>query len=116
VSCAIRESKPFPVDDWPETKLRGREVVWDFLLASEEPWEPGPYEATEITAGSEVVAVRLQRELRGRASGAEVDYDYWVVFAFREGRIIRIEWFHAQDDRPRDPGDHGRPSRSGELH
>jgi hypothetical protein len=54
-----------PVDDWPEKQLRGREAVWDFLVASEEPWEPGQYEATEIRAGSEVgLSPRRGKQLR----------------------------------------------------
>ncbi len=30
-----------PVGDWPEAEIRGRDAVWDFLVAADEPWEPG---------------------------------------------------------------------------
>ena len=87
-----------PVGDWPEGEIRGQDAVWDFLLASDEPWEPGPYEAIEAVDGDDAAAVRLQRRLRGRSSGVEVEYDYWAVFTFRDGKVIRTEWFEARDD------------------
>jgi ketosteroid isomerase-like protein len=87
-----------PVGEWPEGEIRGRDSVWDFLLASDEPWEPGPYEAAEVSDGQDAVAVRMKRKLRGRSSGVEVDYDYWAVFTFRNGKVIRVEWFDERGD------------------
>jgi ketosteroid isomerase-like protein len=87
-----------PVGEWPEGEIRGREAVWDFLLAADEPWEPGPYEVAEVSEGQDTVAVRMQRKLRGRLSGVEVDYDYWAVFAFRNSKCIRVQWFDERDD------------------
>jgi hypothetical protein len=32
--------------------------------------------------------------MRGKASGATIDWKYWgVVFTFRNGKVLRIEWF-----------------------
>jgi ketosteroid isomerase-like protein len=87
------EVEAVPVGEWPEGEIRGREAVWDFLLAADEPWEPGAFEATEISDGPDTVATRMRRKLRGRSSGAEVDYDYWAVFTFRNGKVIRVQWF-----------------------
>jgi ketosteroid isomerase-like protein len=87
-----------PVGDWPESEIRGREAVWGFLVAADEPWEPGPYEAAEVSEGRDTVAVRMRRMLRGRSSGAEVEYDYWAVFTFREGMITRVEWFGGREE------------------
>jgi ketosteroid isomerase-like protein len=92
------EVEAVPIGDWPEKEMRGRESVWGFLEAADEPWEPGPYEASEISEGSNTVAVRMRRKLRGRSSGVEVDYDYWAVFTFRDGKIARTEWFEGRDD------------------
>ena len=86
-----------PVSDWPETDpIRGREAVWDFMVAANEPWEPGIYEIVEAIDEGDIVAAHLRRDLRGKSSGAEVEYDYWVVLAARDGKAIRIEFF---DDR-----------------
>ena len=85
-----------PVGEWPEKQVRGRDSVWDFLIATDEPREPGDYEAAEVSEGQDTVAVRMRRNFRGRASGVEVDYDYWAVFTFRDGKIVRTEWFEGR--------------------
>jgi ketosteroid isomerase-like protein len=82
-----------PIGDWPEAHIRGREAVWDFFVAADEPWEPGAYELDEVTDGGDQVAARMRRELRGKSSGVEVEYDYWVVVTFRDGMLARAEWF-----------------------
>src|SRR6188768_4245015 len=76
-----------PVGDWPEREtIRGREAVWDFLVAGDEPWEPGPYEMAEVMDNDEKVVTRLKRDMRGKSSGIEVQYDYWLMVTFRGGR------------------------------
>jgi ketosteroid isomerase-like protein len=92
------EVEAVPVGDWPEKEIRGLDSVWELLLAADEPWEPGAYQATEVSEGPDAVAVRMRRKLRGRASGVEVDYDYWAVFTFRDGKIARVEWFDERND------------------
>jgi ketosteroid isomerase-like protein len=34
-----------------------------------------------------------RREMRGKASGAGVVYDYWLVVTYRNGKALRAEWF-----------------------
>jgi ketosteroid isomerase-like protein len=92
------EVEAVPVGDWPEKQIRGRKAVWDFLLASDEPWEPGPYEILEAIDGGDVVAAHLQRDLRGKSSGVAVEYDYWALFTFRDAKVHRVEWFHARGE------------------
>jgi ketosteroid isomerase-like protein len=93
-----REIKAVPVGEWPEGEIHGREAVWDFLVAADEPWKPGRYEAAEVSDGPDTVAVRMRRKLRGRSSGVEVDYDYWAVFTFRNGKAIRVQWFDGREE------------------
>jgi ketosteroid isomerase-like protein len=92
------EVEAVPVGDWPEREIRGIESVWDFLVATDEPWEPGAYEVVEVHSGRDTVAARMWRKLRGKSSGAEVDYDYWAVLSFRDEVIIRVEWFNHRRD------------------
>jgi ketosteroid isomerase-like protein len=98
--CELVDSdiEAVPVGDWPEGKLQGREVVWDFLVAADEPWEPGPYEVLEVIDRDDRVVVRQRRDLRGKSSGVEVEYDYWAVFTFDHSKVIRAEWFEARSD------------------
>ncbi|MGH2964125.1 MAG: nuclear transport factor 2 family protein [Solirubrobacterales bacterium] len=98
--CALCDPnvEAIPVGDWPEKTISGRDAVWDFLVAADEPWAPGPYEVAEVAEADEAVAVRLRRDMRGKSSGVEVEYDYWAVFTFRAGRIARTEWFDARGE------------------
>jgi ketosteroid isomerase-like protein len=88
------ELENVPPRDWPESDpTRGREAVWDFYVEGNEPWEDSPFEYAElIDAGNKVVA-DLRREVRGKASGASVAWSYWQVVTFRNGKLLRIEWF-----------------------
>jgi ketosteroid isomerase-like protein len=87
-----------PIGDWPEARIRGREALWDFLVAGEEPWEPGPYALDEVADGGDHVAARVRRDLRGKSSGVEVEMDLWVVCTFRDGRVTRVEWFENRQE------------------
>jgi ketosteroid isomerase-like protein len=82
-----------PEADWPEAEIRGKDAVRDFLVTVEEPWEPGAYEVDEITESGDQVVGRMTRTLRGKASGIQVDYDYWIVATFRKGKLLRTQWF-----------------------
>jgi ketosteroid isomerase-like protein len=88
-----RDIEVVPVGDWPEAEIRGQDAVWDFLVAADEPWEPGVYDLEEVTESGDHLAARMRRNLRGKSSGIEVEYDYWVVVTFREGKMLRAEWF-----------------------
>ncbi len=36
--------------------------------------------------------------MRGKDSGATVRYDYWVLFLFRGGKLIRVEWLPTRSE------------------
>jgi ketosteroid isomerase-like protein len=40
----------------------------------------------------------MRRDLRGKSSGVEVEYDYWVVFTFHGGLVARAEWFEDRQE------------------
>ena len=87
-----------PIGDWPEGHVQGRDAVWDFLVTVDEQWEPGTYELDEVSDGGNRIAARMRRELRGKSSGVEVEYDYWVVFTFQDGLVARAEWFEDRQE------------------
>lgn len=87
------EIELLPSEEWPEGAIRGAEASWDFLVASDEPWEPSPYEMTEVVHEGEWVLARLQRDMRGESSGVTVAYDYWFAVEFRDGKVWRGQWF-----------------------
>jgi ketosteroid isomerase-like protein len=86
-----------PVGDWPEGEIRGREAAWDFFVATEEPWEPGSYEMVEAIDSDDKVVTHLKRDMRGKSSGVDVQYDYWLMAVIRNGRALRLEWFETRE-------------------
>ena len=84
-----------PFRHWPEAGvIRGREAAWDFYANVGESFEPfDSGDAELMDAGADKVVVHRGRELRGRASGADVEFDAWVVVTFRDGILCRDEWF-----------------------
>jgi ketosteroid isomerase-like protein len=95
-----------PIGDFPEAGVRGPGPAWDFYLKNFEAFERVPLDDTEVLdAGADKVLVHQRYDLRGRGSGAVVEFlrgrgsgavvefDYWVVVTVRQGRILRAQWF-----------------------
>ena len=83
-----------PIGDWPEQGISGREAAWDFYTRTLDTFEDSPLTVVNvIDAGADSVLQHHRRRLRGRASGADVVFDYWVVATIRGRKIIRNEWF-----------------------
>ena len=83
-----------PVRDWPEGAIRGREAAWDVYVNLSEAIDPvDSGDAEVMDAGADKVVVRRTSEVRGRASGADVEFNYWLVVTFREGKALRDQWF-----------------------
>jgi ketosteroid isomerase-like protein len=80
---------------WPEAApVRGPEAIWEFYVKVVEPFERYPVRNSEVVdAGADKVLVHARNEVHGRASGAKVEFNYWVVTTIREGRAVRQEWF-----------------------
>jgi ketosteroid isomerase-like protein len=71
----------------------------EFFIEEVEWWADGSFEFGEvIDAGAEKVVANTRREARGRASGVGVQFSYWAVTTFRNGRALRIEWFSHRDE------------------
>ena len=90
------EIENVPPENWPQTDpIRGAEAVWEFLVESQEPWEPGSsYELIEIIVpGINKIAAHVRGEMLGKTSGASVVFTYWVVVTLRRGKVRWLEWF-----------------------
>jgi ketosteroid isomerase-like protein len=85
--------------EWPESEtVGGREAVWDFIVSLTDAWEPADFEMGEvIDAGSDRLLARLTRPVQGKTSGIADVLDYWCVFTFRGGKILRSHWFATRD-------------------
>ena len=95
IALSDPETENFPPKEWPEqASIRGPEAIWDFFVEAVGAWEEGSFEWAEfIDAGANTIVAHQRREMRGRTSGAAVAWSYWVVFMFRDGKLLRSEWF-----------------------
>jgi ketosteroid isomerase-like protein len=80
---------------WPEADVvSGREAAWQFYMKVAQAFERFPIGDAEVAdAGADKALVHQRHDTRGRASGAEVDINHWVVVTFRNGKIVREQWF-----------------------
>jgi ketosteroid isomerase-like protein len=94
------EFENVPPRDWPESDpIRGYEAVWDFFVEAQDAWEESLFEYGDlIEAGNDKVVAHMRREARGKASGASVAWSYWLVVTFRDGKVLRHEWFGDRSD------------------
>jgi ketosteroid isomerase-like protein len=65
------------------------------LLDSWEFWRAEPLETKAV---GDRVAVLVRYRARGRGSGAEVEGYESALFTFRDGKVVRYEWFHGEAD------------------
>jgi ketosteroid isomerase-like protein len=81
-----------PNDGWPEPDIRGREAAWEFYFGVAEAFGEGLVVNADLEAvGLDKVLIRATMD--GRASGAVAEPDLWIVVTFRNGKILREEWF-----------------------
>ena len=83
-----------PDDRWPEPGvIRGGEAAWDFYLSVAEALGMDSADAEIVDAGGDKVVGHRAAPARGQASGADVVFSYSVVTTFRDGKIVREQWF-----------------------
>ncbi len=83
-----------PVGEWPDARaIRGGEAGWNFYLDIAQTLTLERAHVEFVDAGGDKVLGHQRHEARGRRSGADVEVDYWRVITFREGKILRDEWF-----------------------
>ena len=89
-----------PEVDWvlPEHQssdsCKGPEEIRRFWQGLDETFEELRLEPQESVDGGDRVAVRLRFCGRGKGSGVEMDTEmYHQVTTFRDGRMVRIEYF-----------------------
>jgi ketosteroid isomerase-like protein len=83
-----------PIREWPESDMRGREAAWDFMVKMIDAWDPVPTRGIEyVNAGTDKVLIHQRDDFRGKGSGAELEFEYWIVATIRRGQIRRAQWF-----------------------
>jgi ketosteroid isomerase-like protein len=82
----------------PMTDVRGKYhglvEFGEFWRSFLEPWDTVEFDE-RVTDAGDYVLVSIERQgMRGKASGVEVSFPpYWIVFAFRDGQVIRQTFY-----------------------
>jgi ketosteroid isomerase-like protein len=90
------EIENVPPENWPQTDpILGAEAVVEFFAETQEPWgSSSSYEYGEvIDAGIDEIVAHVRGDVQGKTSGASVVFSYWVLATFRDGKVLRLEWF-----------------------
>ena len=76
---------------------RGGDGFRRFLRALDQLWERFDIEPERFVSADDRVVVIIRVEARGRGSGVEVSARYANAWTFRDGKVIRAEWFEDPD-------------------
>ena len=78
---------------------RGPEAALRFFEQIDETMEELQLEPQEFIDAGDRVLTRLRHRGRGRVSGIEIDEElYHQVATFRDGRVVRMEYFATWDE------------------
>src|SRR5262245_13989125 len=86
--------------EWPEGDVRGSEAAWDFYVTIAETFERRPFsdDIEFLDASPDTVVVHQRPDAGGGESGVTVEVDYWIVVSFRNGKMIRDQWFADREE------------------
>ena len=80
--------------DWPEPGVRGAEAAFNWYIQFFDTLQPfRTADAEFIDAGADKVLLQYRVDLRGRGSGAKVEWRRRCVVTIQKGRLLRAEWF-----------------------
>ena len=73
-----------PPKEWPENApIRGAEACWDFYVENTEAFQNRDFDLSElIDAGGDKVVAHQHGEMRGKSSGANIVWAFWIVMTF----------------------------------
>ena len=77
---------------------RGLEAFTKATQKLYEAWEYWRAEPESLTAVGEQVVAVVRYAARGRGSGVEVEGRESALWTLRDGKVIRYQWFHGEND------------------
>ena len=84
--------------DIPDTRdYRGHAGFLRWLADWSEPWAEWNIEPVEYVDAGDRVVVILRLTAKGRASGIEIDREDSLVYEFRDGKAIRLDYFNTRE-------------------
>jgi ketosteroid isomerase-like protein len=80
------------------TTYRGHDGVRSWLRTAHEIADGLQFQLREIEERGDAVMVETIVDMRGRASGAEVDWRFWTVWRVRDGMITYHHGYSSRED------------------
>jgi ketosteroid isomerase-like protein len=85
---------PFP----EAVETTGPAGIREYLRGFLDNWVSYAVEARELRAAGDVVVAEAVQRGQGKASGIEMEQEFFMLFTFREGMIVRIESILHRDE------------------
>jgi ketosteroid isomerase-like protein len=86
----LDEDVVWDVGDFPGGRFRGREGVREFFRQWVGTFENWNFEVRQMLDAGDSVFVHMHQRGRGKTSGAATEIDFWQVWLFLEGRVVRF--------------------------
>jgi ketosteroid isomerase-like protein len=85
--------------DAVETGIRvGLDSFNEAIASVFDAWEEARFETDRIIDGGDEVVALGQVRARGRGAGIQVARPHGEIWTFRDGRAIRMRWFHSHSE------------------
>jgi ketosteroid isomerase-like protein len=83
-----------PPDGWPDGEVsRGRKAWTRQVIRIKDSWEADRIEPDQLHDTGSHVVMHNRWTTTGKDSGIDFEAQFWVVFTFSTGAIMRIEFF-----------------------
>jgi uncharacterized protein len=85
--------------EFPEAgTYTGTAEIADYMRTFLEAWDRVTIAAEELIEAGDRVIASVHQQGVGKGSGAEVDFRYFHVWTFRQGKVIRLEVVRNRDE------------------
>ena len=86
-----------PLPDTPDVQdFHGHEGLLQGIAQSTEIWDDFSVELREMRDFDDHVLASARWWGRGPSSGIQVEFDIWALLSFREGKIVRMQFFASE--------------------
>jgi ketosteroid isomerase-like protein len=86
----LDEDVVWDVGDFPGGRFYGRDGVREFFRQWVGAFEDWDFDVREWKDAGSSVFVHMHQRGRGKASGAATEIDFWQVWLFFEGKVVRF--------------------------
>jgi ketosteroid isomerase-like protein len=86
----LDEEVIWDLGDFPGGRFQGREQVREFIRQWIGAFEEWNFEVRECIGFGDAVFTHMHQRGRGKTSGVTTESDFWQVWLFSDGRIVRL--------------------------